>query len=201
MSMAATIDCSPQLRWYVAVAMPNAVIEKPRDDKEDDELNARLPPQTVLERLEAAGDSVFWPKAHMSEKVYCRKARGHVTKPAWVPLWGRYFIVGTVRGPGAVRATRGVSCLLNNADGVPGEVSAELVAEQKRLYRNYKIARKLEEVPLKRGQVVRIMEGPFTGFAAQVQLVDMAKGLLKVMADVMGRETPISIPMGDVVAS
>lgn len=178
--------------WHVAVAKPNTVIEKPKQ-------NTALPPQGLTERLEAQGAEVFYPKARITRQRVGKRLPGPIRETAWVPIFGNYIFVRAE--PRLIWATRGIAKVLLDTDGKPGVIPDAEIAQMQLKYRNYKMALKREEMPLKRGQVVRIMEGPFTGFSAQVQLVDMAKGLLKVMADVMGRETQISIPVQDVMAS
>lgn len=181
------------LKWYVAVAERHAVIERKREEGD-----AELPPQTVMERLEAKGDQIFYPKARITRQRRDRKANAPVRETLWVPVFGRYLFVGSTRKPGYIRGTRGVMDLLNNADGEPGTLPPPLIEEMRRKYRNYKIAQKISELPLKPGQTVRIMEGAFRGFDAKVHLIDLAKGLLTGVTQAMGREVPITLHIEDV---
>jgi transcriptional antiterminator NusG len=48
------------------------------------------------------------------------------------------------------------------------------------------------------GEVVQIIEGPFTAYKGVVDQVDKAKGKLKVLVNVFERETPIELDLNQV---
>lgn len=43
------------------------------------------------------------------------------------------------------------------------------------------------------GEVVSITDGPFKGFDGSVSEIDTAKGKLKVMVSMFGRDTPVEL--------
>ena len=43
------------------------------------------------------------------------------------------------------------------------------------------------------GEVVSITDGPFKGFDGAISEIDAAKGKLKVMVSMFGRETPVEL--------
>ena len=43
------------------------------------------------------------------------------------------------------------------------------------------------------GEVVSITDGPFKGFDGSISEIDAAKGKLKVMVSMFGRETPVEL--------
>ena len=43
------------------------------------------------------------------------------------------------------------------------------------------------------GEVVNITDGPFKGFDGTISDIDQAKGKLKVMVSMFGRETPVEL--------
>jgi transcriptional antiterminator NusG len=49
-----------------------------------------------------------------------------------------------------------------------------------------------------KGEVVQIIDGPFTSYKGVVDLVDTAKGKLKVLVNVFERETPIELDLNQV---
>jgi transcriptional antiterminator NusG len=49
---------------------------------------------------------------------------------------------------------------------------------------------KIDVVP---GDLVRVIDGPFKGFEGKVSEVDEARGKIKVLASLFGRETPIEL--------
>ncbi len=50
-----------------------------------------------------------------------------------------------------------------------------------------------EEIPFRVGQVVEVMEGPFTDFSGTVQEVDADKGKVKVEVSLFGRPTSVEL--------
>lgn len=50
-----------------------------------------------------------------------------------------------------------------------------------------------EEIPFRVGQVVEVMEGPFTDFSGTVQEVDPDKGKVKVEVSLFGRPTSVEL--------
>lgn len=61
----------------------------------------------------------------------------------------------------------------------------EIVAQEER--------KKQEEVPFLPGEQVRIIEGPFSGVMGRVEEVDREKKELKVLVEIFGRTTPVSL--------
>ncbi|HMT19228.1 MAG TPA: KOW motif-containing protein, partial [Candidatus Saccharibacteria bacterium] len=43
------------------------------------------------------------------------------------------------------------------------------------------------------GEVVNIIDGPFKGFDGTINEIDPAKGKLKVLVNMFGRETPVEL--------
>ena len=46
---------------------------------------------------------------------------------------------------------------------------------------------------LREGQIVRVMDGPFTGFRGEVEEVDEKSSTVKVAVQVYGRVTPMDL--------
>jgi transcription termination/antitermination protein NusG len=49
------------------------------------------------------------------------------------------------------------------------------------------------KIDFKEGEVVNIIDGPFKGFDGTINEVDEAKGKLKVLVNMFGRETPVEL--------
>jgi transcriptional antiterminator NusG len=43
------------------------------------------------------------------------------------------------------------------------------------------------------GEAVKIVDGPFTDFLGTIDNIDEAKGKLKVLVSIFGRETPVEL--------
>ena len=191
------------MNWYVALTKPNAVVEKeqkPRAYETDDDFRARiasLPPQTVMERMEALGMEVFYPKVRIVRRALLNRTRGHGLETVWMPVFGRYmFVKGS---PAVIAGVRGVSQVVNNADDVPGIIGEDIIEDIRKRFHNYTVEQRVRDMKLKRGQKVRIMEGPMRGWDATVEIVDLARGLLTAVREAMGREIPIqNLRMEDV---
>ena len=48
------------------------------------------------------------------------------------------------------------------------------------------------------GHIVRIMNGPFTGFRGEVKEVDKLNSIAKVAVQVYGRVTPMDLPLEEI---
>jgi transcriptional antiterminator NusG len=51
---------------------------------------------------------------------------------------------------------------------------------------------------VRKGQIVRIIDGPFTGFLGEVKEVDVHEQAIKVAAQVFGRVTPVDLALGQI---
>jgi transcriptional antiterminator NusG len=49
------------------------------------------------------------------------------------------------------------------------------------------------KMDIKINEMVKIIDGPFKNFEGKVQEVDDAKGRIKVLVDIFGRETPVEL--------
>ena len=49
------------------------------------------------------------------------------------------------------------------------------------------------KIDYKEGEVVNIVDGPFKGFDGSISEIDAAKGKLKVLVSMFGRETPVEL--------
>ena len=193
------------MNWYVALARPNAVVQKDHEKLEhetDAEFRAKiaaLPPQTVMERLEEVGAGVFYPKTREVRQRLCKSTQAPIRDTVWVSPFGRY-VFACHDEPAAIRSVRGVARLINNADGNPGIVSQARMEQMRGLYRNYKRIIRYQEVSLVKGQTVKLIDGPFRSYDAEVDCIKkLCRGLFDAVVEAHGRKLTIKdIPIEDV---
>jgi transcriptional antiterminator NusG len=53
-------------------------------------------------------------------------------------------------------------------------------------------------IVFKLGDMVRIKAGPFAGFTGQIEGINQAKSLLKVMVEIFGRTAPVRVKYSEV---
>ena len=51
---------------------------------------------------------------------------------------------------------------------------------------------------IREGRIVRIMNGPLTGFRGEVKKVDKLNSIAKVAVQVYGRVTPMDLPLEEI---
>ncbi len=88
-----------------------------------------------------------------------------------------------------VRTTQGVTAFIG-AGNKPSPISdKEVEAIQKFI----KTEEPLYKTAFVKGEAVKIVDGPFTDFLGAIDEIDEAKGKLKVLVSIFGRETPVEL--------
>lgn len=177
------------MNWYVCYTEKNATIERERDP------DCELPPQTVMERLDAAGIEVFYPKVRITREKYDRKRRAPVRETVWIPAYGRYlFAMGN---PDVIRGTRGVMFLLREeSTGQWGTVPQAVIDDLRSRYRDYRAIIKMQELALKPGQVVKLIDGPYRTYQAEVESVrNLTQGLFDALIPMFGTKVRAQVPV------
>ena len=88
-----------------------------------------------------------------------------------------------------VRNTPGVTGFVG-ADTTPTPVSDNEIAKIKK---RMGVEDPKHQIDFTEGEVVNIVDGPFKGFDGAVSEIDTAKGKLKVMVSMFGRDTPVEL--------
>jgi transcription termination/antitermination protein NusG len=89
--------------------------------------------------------------------------------------------------------------LVRNTTGVTGFVSSGTTPVPLQKEEVARILKQMEaEIPkvkigLRKGQGVRVIDGPFTDFVGAVEEVNTDKGKVKVLLSLFGRETPVEL--------
>jgi transcriptional antiterminator NusG len=90
-----------------------------------------------------------------------------------------------------VRTTPGVTGFIG-AGRRPVPLSEEEVAEILRQTEERK-DKPTPRVSFQKGEGVRVIEGPFTNFSGVIEEINAARGKLKVLASIFGRQTPVEL--------
>jgi len=90
-----------------------------------------------------------------------------------------------------VRTTPGVTGFIG-AGRRPVSLSPEEVAEILRQTEERK-EKPTPRVTFQKGEGLRVIEGPFTNFSGVIEEVNVARGKLKVLVSIFGRQTPVEL--------
>ncbi len=90
-----------------------------------------------------------------------------------------------------VRTTQGVTGFIG-AGRRPVALSEEEVTEIRRQTEERK-DKPTPRVSFQKGEGVRVIEGPFTNFSGVIEEVNIARGKLKVLVSIFGRQTPVEL--------
>jgi transcriptional antiterminator RfaH len=160
----------PAPRWF-------AVFSKPRREME------------AAEQLERQGFTTFLPKVRVR-----RRLRGQ-WREVVEPMFPRYLFLQATLGEdnlAPIRSTRGVVGLVRFG-GEPRPVPDALIAELQRLCTASDGTLDLPE-PLVPGSRVRILEGPFAGYEAELLSQD-GKHRARVLLTMLGQSHAVRMPL------
>ena len=88
-----------------------------------------------------------------------------------------------------VRNTPGVTGFVGSGTSPTPVSEAEITKIKKRMG----VEDPKHQIDFSEGEVVNIIDGPFKGFDGAVSEIDAAKGTLKVMVSMFGRDTPVEL--------
>jgi len=88
-----------------------------------------------------------------------------------------------------VRTTQGVTAFIG-AGNKPTPISEK---EVEAIQKFMKLEEPLYKTAFVKGEAVKIVDGPFADFLGAVDEIDEAKGKLKVLVSIFGRETPVEL--------
>ncbi len=88
-----------------------------------------------------------------------------------------------------VRTTQGVTAFIGTGNKPTPISDKEVEAIQKFM----KTEEPLYKTAFVKGEAVKIIDGPFTDFLGSIDDIDEARGKLKVLVSIFGRETPVEL--------
>ncbi len=90
-----------------------------------------------------------------------------------------------------VTSTPGVSSFIGTTSGPQPLIQEDIDRILGRIER--KPVKDRPEIPHQVGEQVRVVDGPFSGFAGLIDEVDAERGKVKVMVSIFGRATPVEL--------
>ncbi len=90
-----------------------------------------------------------------------------------------------------VTSTPGVSSFIGTTSGPQPLIQDDIDRILGRIER--KPTKDRPEIPYQVGEQVRVVDGPFSGFAGLIDEVDAERGKVKVMVSIFGRATPVEL--------
>lgn len=88
-----------------------------------------------------------------------------------------------------VRTTQGVTAFIG-AGNKPTPISEK---EVEAIQKFMKLEEPLYKAAFTTGEAVKIVDGPFADFLGTIESIDEAKGKLRVLVSIFGRETPVEL--------
>ena len=89
--------------------------------------------------------------------------------------------------------------IIRNTPGVTGFVGADTTptpvseSEIRKIKKRMGVEDPKHHIDFSEGEVVSITDGPFKGFDGSISEIDTAKGKIKVMVSMFGRDTPVEL--------
>lgn len=147
--------------------------------------------QTLKQRIESMGmvDRVFEILVPTQDKVVVRGGKKATVKEKIFP---GYILVKMVLDDNtwlAVRTTPGITGFV----GVGDQPTPLSESEVRNIMKFTSSPAPRFKTKLSTGEAVKISDGPFTDFLGTVHEVDEARGKVKVLVSIFGRETPVEL--------
>lgn len=147
--------------------------------------------QTLKQRIESMGmvDRVFEILVPTQDKVVIRGGKKATVKEKIFP---GYILIKMVLDDNtwlAVRTTPGITGFV----GIGDQPTPLSEVEVKNIMKFTSSPAPRFKTKLTTGEAVKISDGPFTDFLGTVHEVDEARGKVKVLVSIFGRETPVEL--------
>lgn len=142
--------------------------------------------------LEGAGDVINRVIIPMEMVVEIKGGKKRTTARTLMP---GYILVQMMPGERAfnfVKSIKGVSGFVGGSGSEPVPLSPEEVANLVSMMES-KREKPKPKILYRKGDNVKVIEGPFMNFVGSVEEVDEEKGRLKVMVSIFGRPTPVEL--------
>jgi transcriptional antiterminator NusG len=138
-------------------------------------------------------DQIFRVVVPMEETIEVRRGKKRFTKRKIFPGYVMVEMIMNDRSWYVVRNTPGVTGFVGSGMR-PEPLSDE---EVKVILRQTGIEKK-PRLDIEKGEVVKVISGPFLNYTGTVEHVDHERGKVTVLLSIFGRETPVELEFSDV---
>ncbi|MGQ9622564.1 MAG: transcription termination/antitermination protein NusG [Candidatus Caldatribacteriaceae bacterium] len=138
-------------------------------------------------------DQIFQVAVPMEETIEVRRGKKRFTKRKVFPGYVMVEMIMNDRSWYVVRNTPGVTGFVGSGMR-PEPLSDE---EVKVILRQAGIEKK-PRLDIEKGEVVKVISGPFLNYTGAVESVDHERGKVTVLLSIFGRETPVELEFSDV---
>lgn len=147
--------------------------------------------RNLRQRIESMGmeDKIFHVLVPREKKIKIKDGKRRVVEERLFPGYVLVEMIVTDDSWYVVRNTPNVTGFIGSGT-IPTPVSEE---EVKRLLERIGEEEPTYKIDMKTGDTVKITDGPFKDFDGRVAEVNEAKGKVKVLVNMFGRETPIEL--------
>lgn len=147
--------------------------------------------RNLRQRIESMGmeDKIFHVLVPREKKIKIKDGKRRVVEERLFPGYVLVEMIVTDDSWYVVRNTPNVTGFIGSGT-IPTPVSED---EVKRLLERIGEEEPTYKIDMKTGDTVKITDGPFKDFDGRVAEVNEAKGKVKVLVNMFGRETPIEL--------
>lgn len=147
--------------------------------------------QQLKQRVESMGfeDKILEILIPTQEKIEIRSGEKQKVKEKIFPGYLLVKMIVTDQAWLTVRTTAGITGFV----GVGNQPTPLENSEVKAIQKFMKMEAPKFKTKLSVGEAVKIIDGPFADFLGTIETVDEARGKIKVLVSIFGRETPVEL--------
>lgn len=147
--------------------------------------------RNLRQRIESMGmeDKIYQVLVPREKKIKIKEGKRRVVEERLFPGYVLVEMVVTDDSWYVVRNTPNVTGFVGSGT-IPTPISGE---EMKRLFERMGEEEPTYKIDVKVGDAAKVTDGPFKDFDGRVSEVNEAKGKVKVLVNMFGRETPIEL--------
>ncbi len=147
--------------------------------------------QTLVQRIKTmkVEDKIFEILIPTQDKIHIKSGQKSTVKEQIFP---GYMLIKMILDDNAwltVRTTQGVTSFVGTGNKPTPLPEAEVQSIQKFMTQSAPKFKSNFSV----GEAVKIVDGPFSDFLGQIDEIDEAKGKVRVLVSIFGRETPVEL--------